>query len=92
MAGERHKGYKTVKLLITAGQISFYEIFEHIPKSVLVQDLGVNFYRLNKIMRNVQEIKLAEVYSLARLIGVDEKVLLDLAHGQYIAGKKNTRK
>lgn len=91
MAIERHKGYKTVNLLITAGQIQFKDIFDHIPKSVLVKDLGINFYRINKIIRSVQEIKLAELYALARLIGVDEKVLLDLAHGQYMADKKKKR-
>lgn len=91
MATERHKGYKTVNLLITAGQIQFREIFEHIPKSVLVNDLGINFYRLNKIMRLVTEIKLDELYGLARLIGVDEKVLVDLAHAQYLADKKKKK-
>lgn len=91
MTTDRHKGYKTVKLLITAGQISFYEIFEHIPKSTLVQDLGVNFYRLNKIMRNVQEIKLSELYAIARLIDIDEKVMVELAHEQFVSDKKKKK-
>lgn len=91
MTTERHKGYKTVKLLITAGQIQFKEIFEHIPKSVLVKDLGINFYRLEKIIRQVQKIELEEVYALARLIGVEEKVLLDLVHGQWVADKKRKK-
>lgn len=91
MATDRHKGYKTVNLLITAGQIQFRDIFNHIPKSILVKDLGINFYRVDKIMRSVQEIKLDELYALARLIGVEEKVLVDLAHAQYLADKKKKK-
>lgn len=91
MATDRHKGYKTVNLLITAGQIQFKDIFEHIPKTSLVKDLSINFYRLNKIIRLTQEAKLEELYALARLIGVDEKVLVDLAHAQYLADKKKKK-
>lgn len=89
MTIERHKGYKTIKLLIEGGQIkTFKEIFEHIPKTTVFKDLGTNYYRSGKIMKSVQEMKLAELYTLAHFIGVDEKILLDLAHAQYVAGKK----
>lgn len=91
MTTERHKGYKTVNLLIAGGQLQFNDIYTHITKAALVKDLGINFYRLEKIIRNVQEIKLDEVYTLARLIGVEEKVLLDLAHAQYLADKKKKK-
>lgn len=92
MASERHKGYRTIKLLIEGNQLKeFREIFEHIPKTVINVDLGINYARFNRLIKQVQGFKLEELYMLARLIGVDEKVILDLAHSQYLADKKKKK-
>jgi len=89
MAGKKHKGYNTTKLLIEGGQIKeFRQIFEYVPKSTVYKDLGINYNRFTRAVKNIQEFKLEEIYHLSRLINVDEKVLLDLAHAQHVADKK----
>lgn len=92
MTGKRHKGYGIVKKLIEGKQInSFREIFDYIPKSSVYRDLGINYDRFNRILKQIQGFKLEELYQLANLIDVDEKTLLDLAHSQYIMDKKKKR-
>lgn len=67
-------------------------MFEHIPKTVVNKDLGINYNRFTEIRQNVQGFKLGELYALARLIGVDEKTIVDLAHAQYMADKASKRR
>lgn len=93
MATKRHKGYHTIKLLIEGESLKhFREIFEHIPKTVVNRDLGINYNRFTDIIKNVQGFKLGELYTLAHLIGVDEKIIVDLAHAQYMADRKSRKK
>lgn len=93
MATKKHKGYHTIKLLVEGNQLKqFRDIFEHIPKTVVNKDLGINYTRFTDIIKNVQGFKLGELYLLAHLIGVDEKLILDLAHAQFMADKASRRK
>lgn len=93
MSTKRHKGYNTIKLLIEANKLTtFEEIFDHIPKTVVIKDLGANYNRITKAIKKVEEFKLDELFRLSFLIGVDEKAVLDLAHAQYVASKKNIKK
>jgi hypothetical protein len=92
MAIERHKGYRTIKLLIEGGQIKeLRQIFDHIPKSVVYRDLGVNYNRFIRLLKQVHGFKLEELYHLASLIEVDEKVVVDLAHAQRVTDKKKKK-
>lgn len=93
MAEKKHKNYHTVKLLIEGNQIKeFRQIFEHIPKTTVNRDLGINYNRFTKLLKSVQGFKLEELYTLAHLIDVDEKIILDIAHNQYMADKSAKRK
>lgn len=93
MAIEKHKGYNTVKKLIEGNQLhSFQEIFEHVPKTTIYQDLGINYFRFTRIITDIKGFKLEELYHLANLIGVDEKIIIDLAHSQYLANKAKKKK
>lgn len=88
MAVKRHKGYHTIKLLIEGNQLKqFRDMFEHIPKTTVNRDLGINYKRFSEISKDIKGFKLGELYTLAHLIGVDEKAVVDLAHTQYLADK-----
>lgn len=92
MEMKRHKSYHTVKLLIDGNQIKeFHEIFDHIPKSVVYRDLGVNYHRYKSLMKRVQGFKLEELYALAHLVDVDEMTMVNLAHAEYQAHKPSSR-
>jgi hypothetical protein len=93
MSTKRHKGYNTIKLLIEGNKLgTLHQIFDHIPKTVVYKDLGINYTRFTNLIKRVQGFKLEELYTLSHLIGVDEKVIVDLAHAQYVADKKTIKK
>jgi hypothetical protein len=88
MAGEKHKGYTTVKKLIDGHQlIDFMDIFNHVPPTAVFKDLGINHERSKRLMKDVKGYRLEELYYIAGRIGVDEKIILDFAHAQHIAAK-----
>lgn len=93
MAEKKHKNYHTVKLLIEGNQLKeFREIFDHLPKTTVNRDLGINYNRFTRLLKSVQGFKLEELYMLAHLIGIEEKTILELAHAQYLADKAIKRK
>lgn len=85
----KDKRYTTVKNLISGGYIkSFEEIFDTIPKSVVYLDLGMNNTRFNSLVENVELFLLKDIFRIAALFEVDEKIILDLIYAQYAKTKK----
>lgn len=91
MAKDRR--YITVKNLISGGYIkAFREIFDTLPKSVLAKDMGFSNTRITELMNNVHRFRLEEIFSIAELMEVDEKTLLDLIYNQHTLDKRAKRK
>jgi hypothetical protein len=91
MAKDRR--YSTVKVLIETGNIkSFREIFDHIPKSVVYSDLGMNYTRFAKLIDSPALFTLQELITLAGFFGIDSRKMIDLAYTQHITGKKIKKK
>lgn len=81
--------YKTVKILIEAGHItSFAQIFEHIPPSVVSKEFGSNYTRFTRMINNPSDLKLRELFTLAGMFGVSDKVMVDLAVNQNKGKRK----
>jgi hypothetical protein len=89
MAKDRR--YTTVKNLITAGYIkTFREMFDTLPKSVVARDLGMNNARFTRLMDNVDQFSLKELFIIASFLEVDEMVVLNLVLQQHATNKKKT--
>ncbi|MBN8852875.1 MAG: hypothetical protein BGO55_14930 [Sphingobacteriales bacterium 50-39] len=87
MAADRR--YNIAKDLISAGKItSFHRIFEIVPKSVVYKDMGINYNRFTKLMANPDLFTLRELSTIAKLIGVDPKTIIDLAYDTLKPKKK----
>jgi len=75
---------------------SFQEIFDILPKTVVLKDLHIHNQRFNKMLSNVSLFPLEELYKLAELIEIDPKIIVDLAHilahSQYITNRKRKSK
>ena len=81
----KDRRYNTVKLLIETGHITeFSQIFEHIPKSVVANDLGTNYNRLARLITHTEQFTLEELVTLGSFFDVDSKALVDLAFNQLI--------
>lgn len=88
----KDKRYRTVKHLIESGHITeFREIFDTIPKTVVAEDMGTNYKRLLRLVENVDQFKVADLYSLAGMFEVDKLAIMKLVIKQSenkVAAKK----
>jgi hypothetical protein len=81
----KDRRYNTVKLLIEAGHITeFSQIFDHIPRSVVANDLGTNYNRLARLIMHTEHFTLDELLTLSNFFEVDSKTMVDLAFNQLI--------
>jgi hypothetical protein len=88
----KDKRHKTVKILIETGNITtFADIFEHIPKTTVANELGIHFNRMAGMIKNVNDIKVNDVFLLSGYFEIDAKVLFELIYNQHTP-KKTTPK
>jgi len=89
----RDHRYKTVKVLIESGIITeFNQIFLYIPKSVVSEDMGINYSRFVRLLRQVELFRLKELIIMSIFCEVEGKAFIELAHSQYLIDKKGKRK
>jgi len=84
----RDRRYVTIRNLIQGGYIkSFREIFDTLPKSVIAKDLGMNNTRFTRLIENVEQFTLEELFLIAGFLEIDHSTLLGLILQQYLADK-----
>lgn len=89
----KDKRYKTVKILIETGNVAaFRDIFEHIPKTTVAEELGIHFNRMSRMIDKVSEIKMSDVYLFSGYFEVEPNVMFGLIDNQHGAKKASTRK
>lgn len=89
----KDRRYTTVKNLISGGYIkTFSEIFETLPKSVMARDLGMNNIRFTKLMNNVDDFFLRDIFRMAVLLEISEATMYELIWQQYTIDKKSKKK
>lgn len=72
--------YNIARLFIEKGEItSISQIFEYIPKSVVSHELKTNNNRFTRLINEPLEFKLIELSKIARAIGIETKVLVNMA-------------
>jgi len=85
--------YTTIKVLIESGHIKcIRDIFQYIPKTVVYRDLGINFNRFDRAIRDPSIFRLAELRELAEMFRVDAKKLIDMAYEQSLTVKYRQKK
>ncbi|OQP50287.1 hypothetical protein A4H97_00105 [Niastella yeongjuensis] len=83
--------YITVNKLITSRQLnSFSEILKIVPKTVLTKDLGMHHITFNKLIDHPAGFTLENIYEIAALVGVENKVMLQLFYNE--TGEKKTKR
>ena len=89
---EKDRRYNTVKNLISGGYIkTFREIFDTLPKSVVARDLGMNNARFTRLMDNVDQFSLKELFIIASFLEIDPMIMLDLVLQQHNANKSDKK-
>lgn len=89
----KDKRYKTVKHLIEGGHITeFREIFDTIPKTIVAADMGTNYKRLLRLIENVDQFKVADLYTISRFLDVEKALIFKLVIKQSENSKGVKRK
>ncbi|MBO9202334.1 MULTISPECIES: hypothetical protein [Niastella] len=88
--------YNVARIFIEKGEIKTIEqIFDYIPKSIVSRELKTNNNRFTRLISDPLGFKLIELSKIAKAIGVETKVLVDLAlhdeHKRTRPGKKSAR-
>ena len=84
----KDKRTKTVKILIEGGHVTeFKEVFDHIPKTAVADELGIHFNRMSRMINNVNDIKVNDIFLFSGYFDIDAKVLFGLIYNQRAAKK-----
>jgi hypothetical protein len=71
--------YNALKSYIESGGIkSFTEIFDIVPKGVIIKDSGINYERLTNKISHPDKFTVKDVIKIAKLIGIDPRKLFHL--------------
>ena len=72
--------YNIARLFIEKGEIkTIAQIFDYIPKSVVSHELKTNNNRFTRLINDPLEFKLIELSKIAKAIGIETKVLVNMA-------------
>jgi hypothetical protein len=89
----KDKRHKTVKILIEGGHVNeFKEIFEHIPKTTVAEELGIHFNRFNNLIDKPAEMKVNDLFLLSAYFEIEGQKMFGLIHNQVSNTRKGTRK
>lgn len=84
--------YNIARIFIEKGEIkTIAQIFDYIPKSVVSHEIKTNNNRFTRLINDPLEFKLIELSKIAKAIGVETKVLVNMALQDEIRRSKNKR-
>jgi len=79
MPNIKDRRYSALKSYIDSGAAKgFTEIFDIVPKSVIVRDSGINYQRLTAKINSPEKFSVKDIRTIAALIGIDSRKLYDL--------------
>jgi hypothetical protein len=85
-------GYEKVKILLLQGAIpDFRQLADDIGRTNLAADMGMNPKTLRRRVADPGEWTIAELAKLSDLLGVEYKVLLEMAHNAIAPRKRMKR-
>lgn len=86
---EKDRRYNIVKKLLDSGQINrLKDVIDILPKTKLIQDLGIHHQTFEKCIGAPERFTLGQIYEVASLIESDELETLLLFHNEYMVKKK----
>jgi hypothetical protein len=89
----KDKRTKTVKILIEGGHVhELREIFEHIPKTTVSEELGIHFTRLHNFLDRPADMKISDLFLLSGYFEIETQKMFELINNQISNTRKGTRK
>ncbi len=74
-----------VKNLLESGEFeSIKDVFIYIPRSVVAENIRVNNTRFKRMIDNVARFRFEELQRIAKFLGVDAQIIIDLVNNDLI--------
>ena len=84
--------YNIARIFIEKGEIkTIAQIFDYIPKSVVSHEIRTNNNRFTRLINDPLEFKLIELSKIAKAIGVEPKVLVNMALQDAVRRSRSKR-
>jgi hypothetical protein len=84
--------YNIARIFIEKGEIkTIAQIFDYIPKSVVSHEIRTNNNRFTRLINDPLEFKLVELSKIAKAIGVETKVLVNMALQDAVRRSRSKR-
>ncbi|HEX6429429.1 MAG TPA: hypothetical protein VF008_17175 [Niastella sp.] len=84
--------YNIARIFIEKGEIkTIAQIFDYIPKSVVSHEIKTNNNRFTRLINDPLEFKLVELSKIAKAIGIETKVLVNMALQDEIRRSRSKR-
>ena len=85
--------YNIARIFIEKGEIkTIAQIFDYIPKSVVSPEIKTNNNRFTRLINDPLEFKLIELSKIAKAIGIETKVLVNMALRKRTGGPDRRKK
>lgn len=86
---DKERKVNIVKDLILEDRLlELVEIFNYVDKKYIHEKTGINYYRLLRITKNPKGFTFEDVYTIARVLKVPPRKIVDLIMNQIEAKKK----
>jgi len=86
-----NKRYDAIEPLVAKGNISYLsDIFIHVPKTVLANDIGKKVERFTELMNNMESFKLGDLYKIARLCKISKDQVCHLVNNEHTINNINS--
>ncbi|HVU94833.1 MAG TPA: hypothetical protein VHE34_06390 [Puia sp.] len=81
--------YLTAKQLLLSGKIkTLSELLAIVDKTPFSRHAKTTPERFNKMIENPALFRMGDIYNMAQVIGVDDKLLVDLVHNEYVKRRR----
>lgn len=85
--------YNLIRPMIDSGDIvSFNDIFNYIPKTIVAKDLGKKVDRFSALMNKVEGFTIGELYTIAKFCNISESQIYQLIEKEYYRSKSKITK
>lgn len=81
--------YLSIKMLIQAGEIkTLPDLLRAVDKTPFAKDVKTTPERFSRLLRNPLLWRLADIYNMARLIDVDDKLIFEIVYPEILRKKE----
>lgn len=81
---EKDRRFEIAQVMFHAGRIRhFTEIFDFVPKTVVVNRLGMKGDRWNYLVKHLDEFDLKHFFMIAMWVGISERDIMELVMTEF---------